>query len=132
MRRLTFALAMMALGASAAFAQASMVPVTHPIYDWLLEQRVDGRLPTYQHEVRPMSRATIIGHLHTLAAIEDKLSGSERRMLEELRNEFEMDRLVAKRGWTREFLRGLPGSIPAAIRDRRDPVLIATTSKDSV
>jgi len=125
MRRLTILLALLVVRAIPAAAQASIVPVTHPVYDWLLEQRVDGRLPTYQHEVRPMSRGTIIAHLHTLAAMEERLGRRDLRLLNEFRNEFEMDRLIAKRGWTREFVRGLPGSIAGAIRDRLDPVLAA-------
>ncbi len=131
-RRFAYVALLVAVRAGLAPAQASIVPVSHPVYDWLLEQRVDGRLPTYQHEVRPMSRATIAGHLRTLAAGQEMLTGGERRVLNEFRDEFEMDRLIAKRGWTRDFIRGLPGTLPAAIRDRRDPVLIAMVSKDSV
>src|SRR5690349_12656483 len=118
-RRLILVLGLLMVRAAGAFAQASIVPASHPVYDWLLQERIEGRLPTYQHEVRPMSRATIVGHLKTLAAMEDKLSAGERKLLNDFRNEFEMDRLVANRGWTGPFLRGLPGSIPGAIRDRR-------------
>jgi hypothetical protein len=132
MKRGLSLLLLLVASASVARAQASMVPVTHPIYDWLLEQRVEGRLPRYQHEVRPMSRATIAAHLKTLVAGQDAMTRGERQLLDEFRNEFEMDRLIDKRGWTKEFVRGLPGSIPGAIRDRLDPVLVAWMSEDSV
>jgi len=124
--------ALLAVASGSALAQASMVPTPHPVYDWLQYQRVAGRLPTYQHEVRPMSRATIVGHLTTLAAMEGRLSRGERNLLDDFRNEFEMERLVRKRGWSRTLATEFPRSIARAIKERHDPVLLARGSDTSL
>jgi hypothetical protein len=47
-------------------AQTSLVPVNHPIYDWLYHQRVAGNLNGYIYERLPLSRRDIIRHLHSL------------------------------------------------------------------
>ncbi len=112
-------------------AQASIVPATHPVYDWLLEQRVAGNLPDYEYEVRPMSRATIVAHLETLEQLGDRLSPANRLLLTDFLNEFDMRRLAANRGWTVAFFRGLPRSVVDAVRKRRDPVLWAGFNGDS-
>lgn len=113
-------------------AQASLVPSPHPVYDWLADQRVAGRLPEYHHEERPMARVDVLGHLRTLERSATRLSRREQRLLNDFLNEFDQQRLQRQRAWTGPFLRGLPLSVGAAIRDRRDPVLIAGTSRDSV
>ena len=130
--RLVFATCLLAAVPGQGIAQASMVPATHPVYDWLLQQRVAGYLPEYQHEVRPMSRATIREHIQTLEALGDRLSPTNRRLLVDFLNEFDIQRLVANRAFTRAFVRGLPRSLVGAIRERRDPVLYAGYSGDSV
>ncbi len=128
----TLALGSIALQPMTARAQASIVPALHPVYDWLADQRVAGRLPQYQFEVRPMARAEIIAQLRTLAAMESSLSEGERRLLRDFRNEFEQERLEANRGFTADFFRKLPSALWPAIRDRRDPVIYAGTSADSM
>lgn len=120
-----------AAGARTAGAQASIVPASHPVYDWLLQQRVAGDLPAYQHEVRPMSRATILVHLHTLEALGPRFSAGNRHLLEDFLNEFDMKRLAGNRAFTTAFFRGLPRSLIGAIRERRDPVLYAGFTRDS-
>jgi len=112
-------------------AQSSLVPALHPVYDWLQMQRVNGLLPTYQHEVRPQSRATVLELLHALDRDSLKLGRVHRNLLRDFLNEFDMDRLIANRLFTRDFAKQLPSSFPAAIRNRRDPVLYAAQSSDS-
>ncbi|MGV3708975.1 MAG: hypothetical protein ACO1Q7_09040 [Gemmatimonas sp.] len=112
-------------------AQSSIVPALHPVYDWLEMQRVNGLVPKYQHEVRPQSRATIVALLHGLEQDSTKLSRMHRNLLRDFLSEFDMDRLIANRLFTREFVRALPGSIPRDARNRKDPVLYAGQSRDS-
>lgn len=41
------------------FAQASLVPVYHDVYDWLYYQRVRGNAPFYNYEALPLTRGQI-------------------------------------------------------------------------
>jgi hypothetical protein len=111
--------------------QSSMVPAPHPVYDWLYEQRLAGRLPAYAYEMRPMTRGTIAAHLARLASRPAELSSGEQRLLRDFRNEFDMDRLAGNRAFTRDFVTDLPSSFVTAIRERRDPALYAGYSRDS-
>src|SRR5690606_19689394 len=86
--RLAAAAAALMLAAAPAVAQPEIVPAEHAVYDFLHAQRVAGRLPAYRHEVRPMDRATVLRHLDTLAARDDRLSGTARYWLGEYRREF--------------------------------------------
>lgn len=70
--------------ADPAQAQASIVPAEHPVYEWLLRQRVLGRLPAYRHEARPMDRATVVAHLDRLAGA---VSGADRAWLRDVHRE---------------------------------------------
>lgn len=115
-----------------ALAQSSLVPALHPVYDWLEMQRVNGFAPSYQNEVRPQSRATIVALLHALENDSLKLSGAHRKLLRDFLNEFDMSRLIANRGFTREFFGGLPRSVVPAVKQRKDPVLYASQTADSV
>lgn len=127
-------LAILALTVAArvAVAQASIVPVTHLVYDWLQHQRVAGRLPTYQHELRPMSRATIAAHLAHLDSLGDRVPAGDRHVLRDFQNEFVMARLLDNRLVTPGFLRGLPRTIGGALRERREPALFALVTPDSL
>ena len=78
------------------------MPALHPVYDWLEMQRVNGLAPTYQHEVRPQSRATILVLLHALERDSLRLGRVHRNLLRDFLNEFDMDRLIANRMFTRE------------------------------
>jgi len=77
-------------------AQPEVVPAEHPVYDYLLAQRVAGRLPEYRHEVRPLDRAAIRRHLDSLSARDaapgsrpgQALDGTARYWLGEFRREF--------------------------------------------
>jgi hypothetical protein len=120
-----------ALGQAQAISQPSMVPATHPVYDWLYEQRLAGRIPTYTYEQRPMTRGTIAAHLAKVAQDSASLSPIERHLLRDFLNEFDMRRLVANRAFTKETFAHPPGSIIRAIIARRDPVLYAGFSGDS-
>ncbi|MEP6833762.1 MAG: capsule assembly Wzi family protein [Gemmatimonas sp.] len=130
--RLSLIFAACALSLSAPLrAQSSLVPALHPVYDWLEMQRVNGMVPAYQHEVRPQSRATVLELLHGLEHDSLKLSRINRNLLREFLNEFDMNRLIANRMLTRDFVKKLPRSFPTALRDRKDPVLYAGQSRDS-
>ena len=82
-----------ALTGRAGAQQSSIVPATHSIYDWLFTQRVFGRLPDYNMEVRPTSRGVILGHLRKLATDSATMSGTDRGLLRDFLNEFHHLRL---------------------------------------
>lgn len=69
-------------------AQPEIVPAEHPVYAYLLAERVAGRLPTYRHEYRPTDRATIQQHLDVLTGLETELSAGSKRWLALYRQEF--------------------------------------------
>ncbi len=56
-----------------AAAQPEIVPAEHPIYDFLHQQRVHGRLPEYRHELRPLGRGQIGRLLDSLSARTDDM-----------------------------------------------------------
>lgn len=120
------------VGAQVVTAQSSLVPALHPVYSWLEMQRVNGRVPSYQDEVRPQSRATVLLLLRELAADSLTLSGAHRHLLRDFLNEFDTNRLIANRAYVGDFFRGLPGSIKDVITSRKDAVVYAGQSADSV
>ena len=75
------------LGAAPLAAQSSLVPVQHPVYDWLHRQRVEGRIPAYRSEFRPMTRAQVHGFLVELDGNAD-LGAFDRTWLRTLLAEF--------------------------------------------
>ncbi len=54
---------------TAASAQSSLVPVQHPVYEWLHRQRILGYVPDFQLEMRPISRNQVFGHLMRVDSI---------------------------------------------------------------
>ncbi len=68
-------------------AQADMVPAEHPVYAFLLQQRVRGHLPDYVHEMRPTSRGEVLAWLHALQ--KQALSSREYRWVARYLREFE-------------------------------------------
>ncbi len=84
-----FLLVLVLLGSAAPLsAQPEVVPAEHPIYPFLLAQRVAGRLPEYRHETLPHDRATLRRLLDSLDARRDALSTPARRWLATYRQEF--------------------------------------------
>lgn len=120
----------MALAASLG-AQSSIVPATHPVYEWLHQQRVFGRLPDFESEVRPTSRSVILGHLRTLLRDSTELSATDRGLLADFLNEFDFDRLRENGLFRRRLLDSLPRGLWRAAWERRDPYLFAGTIGDT-
>ncbi|MDT7857078.1 capsule assembly Wzi family protein [Rubrivirga sp. S365] len=54
-------------------AQAEVVPAEHPVYAFLADQRVAGRLPEFDAEILPTGRRTVRAHLDSLA-VRDSLA----------------------------------------------------------
>ncbi|MSR05799.1 MAG: hypothetical protein EXR93_01825 [Gemmatimonadetes bacterium] len=57
-------------------AQSSLVPVDHPVYEWLHHQRVLGNAPSYSYENLPLTRgqiAEVMAPMHGLGAIDSIL-----------------------------------------------------------
>jgi hypothetical protein len=113
-------------------AQSSMVPATHVVYDWLHTQRVFGRLPDYQDEVLPLSRSVILQQLRILERDSLKLSWTDRELLHDFLNEFDMTRLRHNGAFNEQLIEDFPNGIVDAIAKRRDPYIYAGQDKDSV
>lgn len=112
-------------------AQSSIVPATHAVYDWLHQQRVFGRLPEYESEVRPTSRGVILGYLRTVERDSAQLSATDRGLLEDFLNEFDFERLRQNGLFRRSLLDSFPSGVWRAARARRDPYLLAGTIGDT-
>ena len=74
------------------YAQSSLVPSYHPVYEWLYLQRVKGVLPDYDYESLPLNRSVLLNHLNSLAE-NDRINGKERRTLISFINEFDPSHL---------------------------------------
>ncbi len=73
------------------YAQSSLVPVYHQVYDWLHYQRVLGNSPQYNYESLPLTRGQIT---NILASIEDdNISSSDKRTKHSYLREFSADTL---------------------------------------
>jgi hypothetical protein len=91
---------LLAAGAAPAPAQPEIVPAEHPVYTFLHQQRVHGRLPEYRHEWRPLGRGQIAALLVSVRVRTDGGRGLD----------------GASAGWLRLFHEELhepPGSIEA-------------------
>ena len=131
-RRLAFALALLATLCSTARAQqSSIVPASHAVYDWLWTQRVFGRLPAYQMEIRPTSRDVILGHLRTLAKDSATMSATDRGLLRDFLKEFDFDQLLKNGLFKSIKADDIVESVIDAYKDRKDPYLFASRAADS-
>ncbi|MEP0548197.1 MAG: hypothetical protein ABJF88_14775 [Rhodothermales bacterium] len=65
--RLSAALLIVCL-APPASAQPEIIPAEHPVYEFLHQQRVQGKLPEYRHELRPLGRDRVGRLLDSLTA----------------------------------------------------------------
>ncbi len=80
------------------FTQASLVPVYHPVYDWLHYQRVRGNAPLYNYEALPLTRQQITT---ILANIEPgKISKSDDKNRHSYLREFSVDSLRSQESYT--------------------------------
>ena len=133
--RLGAAGALIALGAmgpgAKVSAQSSIVPATHSVYDWLEQQRVFGRLPGYEAEELPMSRATILGHLRTLERDSAQLSRTDRALLTDFLNEFDFARLQKNGVFRKPLVEHPVDGVIDAIQERHDPFIFAGHVADS-
>lgn len=117
-------------------AQTSFVPVQHPVYEWLHRQRILGHTPSYQLEMRPISRQQVLDHLLRVDSIgrtdAGALDGPDRAYLETYLAEF--SRIGSPRSRTATILPGQDGvaggdglgeRLGAWVHGRRDPYLYA-------
>ena len=80
------------------YSQASLVPVYHPVYDWLHYQRVRGNAPLYNYEALPLTRGQITKLLN---AIETSfISTSDERNRQSFIKEFSVDSLKKQKSFT--------------------------------
>ncbi|GAB5409657.1 MAG: hypothetical protein BalsKO_20220 [Balneolaceae bacterium] len=70
------------------FAQTSLVPAHHPVYDYLFYQRVVGNIPFYNHEDLPISRGEIVEYLRKIE-VSESLNFTDRETIEAYLVEFD-------------------------------------------
>lgn len=75
---------------NAALAQASLVPVHNPVYDWLYHQRIAGHIPRFNFESLPIQRKDVVRYLRELESSE-KLYGTQYQTLMSYLREFDIN-----------------------------------------
>ena len=73
-------------------AQAEIVSVDNPVYDFLKRMEVKGLIDRYHDAVLPLSRQVVASYLDTLTVKRGVLSGVEQEMLARFFREFQFDR----------------------------------------
>jgi hypothetical protein len=71
------------------FAQSSLVPVYHEVYDWLHYQRISGNAERYNYEALPLTRGQITKVLNQIEP--SALSYGQRKNLDSYLREFSTD-----------------------------------------
>lgn len=71
-------------------AQTELVPVEHPVYDFLKKMQVEDVIPGYSSSSLPLSRQKIAGYLKSISG-NTGISNSDRAFLEEYNTEFFFD-----------------------------------------
>ncbi len=129
-QRMAVFLWLMTISAPAVLAQSSVVPASHSVYGWLLRQRVEGRLTGYSHETRPHDRGKILAHLHALASDSTRLTGSDRRVLDDYLSEFDFDLVRTSHVDGLLTSTDIRRSARRLFSNDRDPAMIAVTTAD--
>ena len=96
------------------FAQVSLVPAQHQVYEWLHYQRVLGNAPDYNYESLPLSRGKLTELIELIP--EDQLSGFDRKLRSAYLRELSPDSLA--KTTTRTLLQGSKGSFGASLSDK--------------
>ena len=82
-------------------AQIELVPPSHPVYDYLKRMQVKGIIPEYNSSNIPISRGEIAGYLKIIEG--QKLTGTDKYMMEDYKAEFEFDMTGSLRKSTNLF-----------------------------
>jgi hypothetical protein len=94
MRRLWFLPVLLILACTLAFSQRELVPVSNPVYEFLLRQELRGTIPGFQWGMLPLSRGEIASYLdslHRRTIAGERLPGADDAKLRDLRLEFSYD-----------------------------------------
>ncbi|MFW5701488.1 MAG: hypothetical protein ACOCX7_00920, partial [Bacteroidota bacterium] len=74
----------------ALFAQVENVPVTHPVYEYLLRAETRGFLPHYSLADLPLERRRIVSALKMIDERRSSLSNAESRTLDAFMEDFDI------------------------------------------
>lgn len=96
-------------------AQQSLVPVHHPVYEFLHRQRVAGRTPWFRYEALPLSRGDVHALLDSVAGHAD-LSRAERALVASYGREFATPVDPAPVTLTQGRAASVPGTIAQKVR----------------
>ncbi|MEO1023293.1 MAG: capsule assembly Wzi family protein [Bacteroidota bacterium] len=75
------------------YGQVSIVPSIHPVYDWLHQQRIEGRLYEFEYEDLPVTRGKVVRFLKEIQTVEGELSYADQFTLDAYLKEFDPDYL---------------------------------------
>ena len=73
------------------FSQVSLVPATHPVYDWLAYQRASGLILEFNYEDLPINRDKIVDFLSEIEKRKLELTYSDQATLDAYSQEFNPD-----------------------------------------
>ena len=73
-----------------AYSQSELVPIEHPVYEFLKKMQVEQVIPGYSSSNLPISRSRVSGYLKEIGR-EGKLSNSDKAFLKEYATEFSFD-----------------------------------------
>jgi len=79
------------VGIAPSWGQESLVPVQHPVYEWLHHKRILGHVPYFSYEALPLARRQVQESLIALNAVRQDLSRIDRRLLDAYMREFNLE-----------------------------------------
>lgn len=82
---------MVGVGIAPSWGQESLVPVQHPVYEWLHHKRILGHVPYFSYEALPLARRQVRESLSVLNAVRQDLSRIDRRLLDAYMREFNVE-----------------------------------------
>lgn len=115
----------------ASWSQTSVVPLTHPVYEWLHYQRVAGRITAYHVELAPYSRADITAFLKSIEQSDRPLNRFDRHTLRSYRKEFDPELLYdasIRKSWNRR--EGFGSKLAGLWLDQPEPYLFRYSNPD--
>ena len=73
------------------YSQVELVPPSHPVYDYLKRMQLLEVIDDYNSSALPISRECVADYLKTIEENTDKISSTDKKILKDLKVEFEYD-----------------------------------------
>ena len=76
---------------SSIYSQVELVPPSHPVYDYIKRMQLLGVIEDYNSSTIPLSREQIAGYIRIINDNTNRISGTDKKILNDLNVEFEFD-----------------------------------------